>query len=109
MKKDVLLEPVSPGEILSEEFMIPLGISQNRLARDLRVPPGRINELVKGKRRITADTALRLSAYFGTTPQFWMNLQNRYDLEIASRYSAGKIKREVIAFREQNAIQGQNA
>ena len=76
------LKPVHPGEILQEEFMKSLGVSQNRLANDIGVPPRRINEIVLGKRGITADTALRLGRYFGTSPQFWMNLQARYDLEI---------------------------
>lgn len=71
-----------PGEILLEEFLEPLGISQYRLATAIGVPPRRINEIVHGKRRISADTALRLARYFGTSVQFWMNLQNRYDLEI---------------------------
>ncbi|WP_199037421.1 HigA family addiction module antitoxin [Glycomyces salinus] len=71
-----------PGEILAEEFLEPLGISQYRLAMALGAPPRRINEIVHGKRRISADTALRLARYFGTSDRFWMNLQNRYDLEI---------------------------
>lgn len=77
------IEPITPGEILIEEFLIPLGISQNALARALRVPPRRINEIVLGKRRITADTAMRLSRYFSMSEGFWMNLQDRYDREIA--------------------------
>ena len=75
------LKPMHPGEILLEEFLLPLGISQYRLAADIRVPARRINEIVLGKRGISADTALRLGHYFGTTPQFWMNLQARFDLE----------------------------
>jgi antitoxin HigA-1 len=78
-----VLPPVHPGEILLEEFMKPLGISQNRLARDLKVPPRRINEIVHGKRSITVDTALRLARRFGTSAQFWINLQMRYELEVA--------------------------
>ena len=74
-------KPIHPGEILSEEFLAPMGISQYRLAKDINVPARRINEIVHGKRSITADTALRLSRYFGLTEQFWMNLQTRYDLE----------------------------
>ena len=74
-------QPIHPGEILSEEFLAPMGISQYRLAKDFNVPARRINEIVHGKRSITADTALRLSRYFGLTEQFWMNLQTRYDLE----------------------------
>ncbi len=78
MKK---LAPIHPGEILDEEFLGPMTISQYRLAKDIGVSPRRINEIVQGKRGITADTALRFGHYFGTTPQFWMNLQARYDLE----------------------------
>ena len=77
------LPPIHPGEILLEEFMRPMGISQNRLGRDLNVPPRRINEIVHGKRRISADSALRLSRYFGTSDEFWLNLQTRFDLENA--------------------------
>ncbi len=79
------LDPIPPGEILQVEFMEPLGISQNQLARDLDVPPGRINEIIRGKRSVTADTALRLERYFGVTAQFWLNLQATYDLKIARR------------------------
>ena len=75
------IAPIHPGEILMEEFLEPLEVSQNRLAVVIGVPPRRINEIVHGKRRITADTALRLSRYFGTTDRFWLNLQTRYDLE----------------------------
>ena len=75
------ITPIHPGEILMEEFLEPLQISQNRLAVAIGVPPRRINEIVHGKRRITADTALRLARYFGTTDRFWLNLQTRYDLE----------------------------
>jgi len=79
------LEPVPPGEILQEEFMRPLEISQNKLARDLDVPVARINDIVHARRGITANTALRLGKYFETTAEFWMNLQSRYDLKIAKR------------------------
>lgn len=75
------LPNVHPGEVLFEEFLEPLGISQNRIARDISVPPRRINEIVHGKRSVTADTAVRLARYFGTTEQFWMGLQADYDLE----------------------------
>nr|VFJ59913.1 MAG: plasmid maintenance system antidote protein, XRE family [Candidatus Kentron sp. DK] len=78
MKK---MEPIHPGEVLMEEFLDPMGISQYRLAKDISVPARRINEIVHGKRSISADTALRLGRYFGTSAQFWMNLQNHYDLE----------------------------
>jgi addiction module HigA family antidote len=80
-----LLPPIPPGEILVEEFMKPLGISINALARDIHVPPNRISEIVNGKRGITADTALRLSKYFGTTAELWLGLQADYDLRIAMR------------------------
>ena len=76
------IAPIHPGEILMEEFLEPLEVSQNRLAVAIGVPPRRINEIVHGKRRITADTALRLAHYFGTTDRFWLNLQTRYDLEV---------------------------
>jgi addiction module HigA family antidote len=75
------ISPVHPGEVLMEEFLDPLGVTQHRLAVEIGVPPRRINEIVHGKRRITADTALRLARYFGTTDRFWLNLQTRYDLE----------------------------
>jgi len=76
----VVMEPISPGEVLQEEFIAPLGLSQNRVALATGVPPRRINEIVHGTRRITADTALRLGRLFGTTAMFWMNLQTRFDL-----------------------------
>jgi antitoxin HigA-1 len=76
------LAPIHPGEVLMEDFIAPLGITQNKVAVAVGVPPRRINEIVHGKRRITADTALRLARYFGTTDLFWINLQNRYDLEV---------------------------
>ena len=80
-KKDKYLPPIHPGEILQTEFLEPLGLSQNRLAREIGVPPRRINEIVHGKRAITADTALRLSKFFGTTAQLWLNLQSHYELD----------------------------
>ena len=76
------MAPVHPGEILFEEFLKPLGVSQYRLAKDINVPPRRINEIVQGKRSISADTALRLARYFGLSERFWFNLQSRYDLEV---------------------------
>jgi addiction module HigA family antidote len=94
MTRDI--PPIHPGEILLEEFLKPLGISQNALARALRVPPDRINAIVQGKRSITADTALRLARAFGTTPQFWLNLQTRYDLEVAQARLEDQIEREVL-------------
>ena len=80
--EDTVMPPVHPGEILQEEFLAPLGLSQYQLAKAVDVPARRINEIVHGQRRITADTALRLSRYFGTSERFWLNLQARYDLEI---------------------------
>ncbi len=77
-----LIPPIHPGEILKEEFLEPLGLSQYRVAVDISVPPRRINEIVHGKRSISADTALRLGRYFGTTDRFWLNLQTHYDLEL---------------------------
>lgn len=79
------LDPIHPGEILLEDFLKPMEISINRLAREIDVPPGRISTIVNGKRSITADTALRLAAYFGTSPELWLNLQADYDLRIARR------------------------
>jgi addiction module HigA family antidote len=76
------ISPIHPGEVLLEEFLQPLGVTQHRLAVSIGVPPRRINEIVHGKRRITADTALRLARYFGTTDRFWLNLQTRHDLEV---------------------------
>ena len=80
-----LLDPIPPGEILSEEFMKPLGLSANQLARDIDVPPGRISEIIRGRRSITADTALRFGKYFGVSPEIWLNLQVDYDMRIARR------------------------
>lgn len=89
------LDPIHPGEILLEEFMKPMGISINRLARDLVVPPGRISAIVNGKRGITADTALRLGKYFGVAPQTWMGLQAEYDLRVARRSIGAELDRRV--------------
>jgi len=89
--------PVHPGEILSEEFLAPLVISQYRLAKETSVPPRRINEIVRGTRSITADTALRLSRYFGTSERFWLNLQARYDLEVQKDKLGKRLDREVKA------------
>lgn len=89
------LPPVNPGEILLEEFLKPLGISQYRLAKETSVPPRRINEIVQGKRGITADTALRLARYFGTSERFWLNLQTRYDLEVEKDRLGDRLEREV--------------
>jgi antitoxin HigA-1 len=81
-KKTTLMAPIHPGEVLLADFLEPLHLSQNRVALAIGVPPRRINEIVHGKRRITADTALRLARYFGTSERFWINLQSRYDLEL---------------------------
>jgi len=89
------LKPVHPGEILREEFMAPLGLSMNRIAMDLRVPVTRIAEIVNKRRGITADTALRLARYFKNSAAFWMNLQSRYDLEVAEDKIAEKVERDV--------------
>ena len=86
---------IHPGKILLEEFLEPMNISQYRLAKDITVPPRRINEIVKGKRGISADTALRLSRYFGTSPQFWMNLQDHYELEVQEELLANRLETEV--------------
>lgn len=91
--------PIHPGEILSEEFLGPMGISQSRLARDISVPPRRINEICLGKRAVTPDTALRLALFFGMSAEFWMNLQQRYDLERAKDEMAARLKREVRPLR----------
>jgi addiction module HigA family antidote len=92
---DNKLPPVHPGEILLEEFMSPLGISQYRLAKELGVPAIRINQIVHTKRSVTADTALRLSRYFGTSEGFWLNLQARYDLEVAKDRLGDRLAKEV--------------
>ena len=93
--KEKKLPPIHPGEILIEEFLKPMGISQYRLAKDISVPPRRINEIVHGKRAITADTALRLGRFFKMSPQFWLNLQNRFDLEVAEDLLADRLVKEV--------------
>jgi addiction module HigA family antidote len=89
------MAPVHPGEILLERFLIPMGMSQNRLAIETSVPPRRINEIVKGKRRVTADTAMRLARFFSMTPQYWMGLQSDYDLDVAQDELEEKIIQEV--------------
>jgi len=91
------LSPIHPGEVLMEEFLNPMGISQYRLAKEINVPPRRINEIVHGIRAITADTALRLSRYFGTSERFWLNLQTRYDIEIQKDRLGDALDREVHA------------
>jgi len=89
------IPPIHPGEILLEEFLEPMGISQYRLSKDISVPPRRINEIVKGKRSISADTALRLSRYFGLSERFWLNLQARYDLEMEKDKLELRLEKEV--------------
>lgn len=89
------LTPIHPGEVLQADFLEPLELSQYRLARDLSVPPRRINEIVHGKRAISADTALRLARYFGTTDRFWLNLQARFDLEVQRDVLGARLAREV--------------
>jgi len=90
-----ILSPIHPGEILEEEFLKPFGITQYRLAKDMSVPPRRVNEIVQGTRGVSADTALRLGRYFGVSPQFWLNLQARYDLEQEEDKLADRLVREV--------------
>ncbi len=93
------IPPIHPGEILLEEYLKPLGLSQYRLAKDITVPARRVNEIVHGKRAITADTALRLARFFGTSDRFWLNLQTRYDLEIEKKRLKGRLEREVSKYR----------
>ena len=94
------LDPVHPGEVLLEDFLIPLGLSQYRLAKGLSVPPRRINEIVLGKRAITADTAIRLSRFFGTSDRFWLNLQTSFDLDVERDRLAGRLAKEVEIHRK---------
>jgi addiction module HigA family antidote len=89
------IPPIHPGEVLHEEFLLPLGLSQYRLAKDTSVPPRRINEIVRGQRSISADTALRLSRYFGMSERFWINLQAHYDLETEKDRLGKRLEREV--------------
>jgi len=96
------LAAVHPGEVLLEEFLKPMNLSQNQLALSISVPARRINEIVHGKRRITADTALRLARYFGMSPQFWLGLQMDYDLDIADDKIAERLEREVIPYAVAN-------
>lgn len=94
------LDPIHPGEILLEEFLKPLDLSQYRLAKEISVPPRRINEIVHGKRAVSADTALRLSRFFGTTDRFWLNLQAGYDLGVERDRLGKRLEREVGIFRQ---------
>jgi len=95
---DKKLSPIHPGEVLLEEFLKPMSISQYRLAKDISVPPRRINEIVKGLRAITPDTALRLSRYFGLSERFWINMQARYDLEVEKDRLHDRLDREVRTY-----------
>ena len=90
--------PIHPGEILMEEFLTPMGLSQYRVAKDIGVPARRVNEIVHGKRGISADTSLRLARFFGMSERFWINLQTHYDLEVERDRLAGRLDREVIAY-----------
>jgi addiction module HigA family antidote len=101
--KDKKLPAIHPGEILREEFLEPMGISQYRLAKDISVPPRRINEIVHGKRSITADTALRLGRFFGMSAQFWLNLQTRHDLEVTEELLGDRLADEVHALEAHSA------
>jgi antitoxin HigA-1 len=100
MSKDDILDPISPGEILREDFLEPLGISINKLSRDLSVPPNRISEIVNGKRSISTDTALRLQRYFGIEAQFWLNLQTEYDLRMMKRKIWTEIEQRIIPVKD---------
>jgi len=95
MNPENKMRPIHPGEVLREEFLTPLGMSAHALALELKVPAPRINDIVRERRAITTDTAMRLARYFGTTPQFWLNLQSSYDLKIAEKKIGPKIEREV--------------
>ena len=99
MKKDKL-HPVHPGEVLLEEFLKPMGLSQNKLALNIGVPPRRINEIVLEKRRITADTALRLSKFFGMSAEFWLGLQTQFDLDVASDELGDRLDKEVKEYSQ---------
>src|SRR5882757_3282239 len=100
MPRQKKLDPIHPGEILQEEFLLPLGVSQYRLAKDTSVPARRINEIVRGQRAISADTALRLARYFGTSEQFWLNLQSHYELEKEKDRLGTRLEREVHALAD---------
>ena len=95
------LSPITPGDVLLEEFIKPMEISQNQLAKDINVPANRISQIIHGKREITADTALRLGLYFGIEPEFWLNLQLRYNMKIAKNSVGTKIRQEVKVYHSQ--------
>jgi len=99
------LSPIMPGDVLLEEFLNPMGISQNQLARDINVPANRVSQIIHGKREITADTALRLGKYFGIEPEFWLNLQMRYNMKITRNKIGRKIEKEVKAHFSQAEFQ----
>lgn len=103
MKKMDKLPPIHPGEVLLEEFLKPMGLSQNRLALGIGVHARRINEIVLGKRSITADTALRLARFFGTSPKFWLGLQNDYDLDVAMDSLGPRLEREVRTYASEQS------
>ena len=104
MNTKELFNPITPGEILREDFMEPMGLSINRLARDIVVPPNRISEIVNGKRAITADTALRLQRYFRVEAQFWLNLQSEYDLRMVKRKIWPEIERRILPAQDMKAV-----
>ena len=104
MNTNKLLDPITPGDVLRDDFMEPLDISINRLARDLSVPPNRISEIVNGKRSISADTALRLQRYFGVEAQFWLNLQTEYDLRMMKRKIWTDIERRIIPIKTSETL-----
>ncbi len=100
------LSPITPGDVLLEEFLRPMNITQNQLAKDINVPANRISQLIHGKREITADTALRLGKYFGMEPEFWINLQVRFNMKIARNTLENKIAKEVNVYLPNTSIQG---
>src|SRR5258705_11386490 len=104
--KSKMLANITPGEILEEDFLKPLGLSQYRLARDISLPPRRINEIVKGQRAITADTALRLGRFFGTSAQFWLNLQSHYGLEVGQERLRRRVRNETKISRTASHVCG---
>ncbi len=101
---DKKLSPIKPGDVLLEEFLRPMGITQNQLAKDINVPANRISQIIHGKREITADTALRLGKYFGIEPEFWLNLQVRYNMKIARSKVGNEIEREVKVHFSQTEV-----
>jgi addiction module HigA family antidote len=98
----IRLAPITPGDILLEEYLHPMGISQSQLAKDLNVPPNRINQIINGKREITADTALRLGKYFGIEPEFWLNLQVRFNIKNAKAKAGKQIEKDVKKYIPQS-------